>query len=178
MSVSENEFALSKEFRNKTLAFVSVMQNFMDTVTRTPAYSEQRMAIYRSMNQMLTAALTLPTASVAAPSAAAAAEPAAEPAAAAAAAPAGAVPESEEAVAARAKVAAKKVPKVSLRDYGYAMAEGAGKRKEALDQAIHEHSAGIVLERLMDLQDLWADNRKPLYLAAIREDIQYVTAQI
>ena len=175
MSVSENEFALSKEFRNKTLAFVSVMQNFMDTVTRTPAYSEQRMAIYRSMNQMLTAALTLPSASVAAPSAA---EPAAEPAAAAAAAPAGAVPESEEAVAARAKVAAKKVPKVSLRDYGYAMAEGAGKRKEALDQAIHEHSAGIVLERLMDLQDLWADNRKPLYLAAIREDIQHVTAQI
>jgi len=171
MSVSENEFALSKEFRNKTLAFVSVMQNFMDTVTRTPAYSEQRMAIYRSMNQMLTAALTLPSASVAAPSAA-------EPVAAAAAAPAGAVPESEEAVAARAKVAAKKVPKVSLRDYGYAMAEGAGKRKEALDQAIHEHSAGIVLERLMDLQDLWADNRKPLYLAAIREDIQYVTAQI
>jgi len=175
MSVSENEFALSKEFRNKTLAFVSVMQNFMDTVTRTPAYSEQRMAIYRSMNQMLTAALTLPSASVAAPSAA---EPAAEPAAAAAAAPAGAVPESEEAVAARAKAASKKVPKVSLRDYGYAMAEGAGKRKEALDQAIHEHSAGIVLERLMDLQDLWADNRKPLYLAAIREDIQYVTAQI
>jgi len=171
MSVSENEFALSKEFRNKTLAFVSVMQNFMDTVTRTPAYSEQRMAIYRSMNQMLTAALTLPSASVAAPSAA-------EPVAAAAAAPAGAVPESEEAVMARAKAASKKVPKVSLRDYGYAMAEGAGKRKEALDQAIHEHSAGIVLERLMDLQDLWADNRKPLYLAAIREDIQYVTAQI
>jgi len=176
---AENEFALSKEFRNKALAFTSEMQNFMDTVARVPAHSEQRMTVYRSMIQMLTAALTLPLAPTAAAVTTTAKAPEAAPMEpAGAAAPAGAVPESEETLAARAKAASKKVPKVSLRDYGYAMAEAAGKRKEALDQAIREHSAGIVLERLMDLQDLWADNRKPLYLAAIREDIQHVTAQI
>lgn len=67
-----------------------------------------------------------------------------------------------------------KAQKISLRTFGYAMDGSATRRQTAIRLAIRQHGAKMVQARLDLLAELWADSRKPAYLAVLKDDRAYV----
>lgn len=78
------------------------------------------------------------------------------------------------AAAAAPPTAARATTPISLRAYGYSMKATTRARSESLRRAAQAKGAERVLQRLAFLEEVWGDDRKPEYLANVREDIATV----
>lgn len=167
-------------FRARITAWMTDANAAFSAVAIRPETAHLIAAIYRGMFRLRTAltatAAIAPTptpspspvpASSPAPPAARAAPP---PAARAAATPA-LVPSRAATDKASRQL---KAQRMSLRTFGYSMDTPASRRQTAIRLAIRQHGAKLVQTRLELLTELWADSRKPAYLAVLKEDSAFV----